>query len=151
MRRFRLAVGIVVVLLFAAIAAAQTSSVSGRVANVRGGVIANADVTLRSLPPPGTASTPRMPNMPNMPGMPGAERTTRSNAGGTFSFDQVSPGQYVLQVDFTGFERSSQEMAVSDQPQTVAVTLQAFEIPGAEAATIPAGGSAAGVAQDVRQ
>src|SRR5438093_2653472 len=119
---------------------AQTVSVSGRVANAQGGIITGADVTLRSLPPPGV---PVMPRMPNMPGMAGAERTTQSGADGTFSIDQVSPGQYVLQVDFSGFERSSQEVTVSNQPQSIAVTLQPLEIPGAEAAPRAGAGTAA--------
>ena len=119
---------------------AQTVSVSGRVANAQGGIITGAVVTLRLLPPPGTSV---MPRMPNMPGMAGTERTTQSGADGTFSIDQVSPGQYVLQVDFSGFERSSQEVTVSNQPQTIAVTLQPLEIPGAEAAPRAGAGTAA--------
>ncbi len=86
-----------------------------------------------------------MPRMANMPGMAGAERTTQSSADGTFSFDQVSPGQYVLQVDSSGFERSSAEITVSTQPQTVAVNLQPLEIPGAETAAAPAAGTVASV------
>ena len=139
MGRFRLAVGTFVLSLIAAVASAQTSSVSGRVANAQGGFIGNAEVTLRSLPPPGTAA---MPRMPNMPGMPGAERTTRSIADGAFSFDQVAPGQYVLQVDAPGFERSSQEITVTNQTQSFAVSLAALEIPGAEAAQLAVGGVA---------
>jgi len=44
----------------------------------------------------------------------------------------MGPGQYVLQVDFAGFERSSQEITMANQPQTVMVTLEPLEIPGAE-------------------
>ena len=141
MDRLCVALGGLLLVLVSTGAAAQTTSVNGRVANVQGGVIANADVTLRLLPPPGTPVMPRMPNMPNMPGM---ERTTQSSADGNFSFDQVSPGQYILQVDFNGFERSSQGITVSNQPQTVAVALQPLEIPGAEpAAAAPAAGGVA--------
>jgi carboxypeptidase family protein len=122
---------------------AQTGVVSGRVVNVQGGPISGAEVTLRSLPPPGTAA---MPRMPAMAGMTEAERTTQSISDGTFSFDRVEPGQYVLQVDFTGFERSSQELTVAGQPQTVAVTLQPLEIAGAP--TEAPGGSAS--AEEVR-
>jgi hypothetical protein len=43
----------------------------------------------------------------------------------------------VLLVDFSGFERSSQELNVSSQPQTVAVTLQPLEIAGAETTAVP--------------
>src|SRR5207247_5956509 len=81
--------------------------------------------------------------MRNMPGM-AAERTSISVWYGTFSFDQVAPGQYVLQVDFSGFERSSQEVTISNQPRTVTVRLQPLEIPGTEAAP-RTGGTAAEV------
>jgi len=84
---------------------------------------------------------PRMPNMPKMPGM--EERTTRSGADGRFTFDQVPAGQYALQADFSGFERSSQEITVSNQPQTIAVMLQPLEIPGAEVASSPSASAAA--------
>ena len=138
MGRCRVVAGTLALWLVAAVASAQTSVVNGRVANAQGGVIDNAEVTLRALPPPGT---PVMPKMPNMPGMAGAERTTQSRADGTFTFDQVAPGQYVLAVDFSGFERSSQEVTVSNQAQTLAITLQPLEIPGAET-TAAAGGVA---------
>jgi hypothetical protein len=140
MHAFRLTVAVLAMLVAATVVSAQTVSVSGRVANARGGTIGNADVALRSLQPQGMPS-----RMPNMPGMPGEERTTQSNADGTFSFDQVRPGQYVLQVDFSGFERSSQEITVSNQPQTIAVILQPLEIPGAETAARPGVGTAAEV------
>ncbi len=141
MDRFRVALGGVLLLLVSTAAAAQTTSVSGRVANTQGGVISNAAVTLRLLPPPGAPVMPRTPNMPTMPGMAGAERTTQASADGTFSFDQVAPGQYILQVDFDGFERSSQAITVANQPQTVAMSLQPLEIPGAEGVAAPAAGS----------
>jgi Carboxypeptidase regulatory-like domain len=142
MKRFRVVLGVLTALVASSVVSAQTVAVSGRVSNAQGEVIAGADIMLRTLPPPGT---PVMPRMPNMPGMAGAERTTKSNADGTFSFDQVSPGQYVLQVDFSGFERSSQEVTVTNQPQTVAVTLQPLEIPGLEAAPRAGGATAAEV------
>src|SRR6516165_9002376 len=107
MERFRVVFGALLLFGASTVASAQTGRVTGRVSNVRGGTIGEADVTLRALPAPGT--TP-MPRMPNMPGMGGAERTAKTQADGTFAFDQVAPGQYVLQVDFSGFERSSQEI-----------------------------------------
>ena len=110
-------------------ASAQTGSVGGRVSSSQGGTLNNAEVTLRTLPAPGA---PTMPRMANMPGM--GERTTQTNAEGGFSFDQVAPGQYVLQVDFTGFERSSQEITVAGQAVTVTVTLQPLEIVGVQPA-----------------
>ena len=132
MRSVRVGAATLVGMLIAAVASAQGPSLSGRVANAQGGVIANADVTLRPLPPPGA------PAMPAMPGMATADRTTRSGADGTFAFQQVGPGEYALQVDAPGFERSSQAITVSNQPQTFAVMLDALEIPGAEAAAAAA-------------
>ena len=139
MVRFHVVLAGLVVLLISSAVSAQTTSVGGRVTNGQGGTIPGADVTLRALPPPGTTATPRMANMP---GMAGAERTTQSSADGTFAFDRVLPGQYVLQVDFSGFERSSQEVSVANQPQTFTVTLQPFALAGGEAANVAAGGGA---------
>ena len=132
MVRCRLAVAVVALLLPATAVFAQTASVGGRVVNAQGGVIPNAEATLRVLPAPGAAP---MPNMPNMPGM--EDRTATSNADGTFSFAQVPPGRYALQVDAPGFERTSQEITVSNQAQTFAVTLEPLEIPGAESTAAP--------------
>ena len=113
MSRFCLAATCAAVLLTAAGASAQTATVGGSVTNARGGVIAGADVTLRVLPPPGAPAMPA-----NMPGM-APDRTTTTGADGTFTFAQVPPGQYVLLVDATGFERSSQEVTVANQPLTL--------------------------------
>jgi len=143
MERFRVVFGALLLFGASTVASAQTGRVTGRVSNVRGGTIGEADVTLRALPAPGT--TP-MPRMPNMPGMGGAERTAKTQADGTFAFDQVAPGQYVLQVDFSGFERSSQEVNVAAQPVSLEVTLEPLELPGAE----PVAG-AAGTASDTQK
>src|SRR5262245_54887644 len=110
------AIAAVLLLLSSTAAFAQSSTVSGRVSNAQGGVIANAEVTLRTLPPAGMPA-----RMPNRPGMQGMERTAQTRADGTFSFDQVAPGQYVLMVDSTGFERTSQELTVANQPQNLTV------------------------------
>jgi hypothetical protein len=115
--------------LMATTAFAQTSSLNGRVADLRGGIIANAEVSLRTLPPPGAA----MPNMPNMRQNEPSPRTTRTGADGAFTFDQVPPGTYVLQVDAPGFGRASQEITIPTS-QAVAVAMEALEIVGAEAA-----------------
>jgi hypothetical protein len=130
MKRCRFVLGALLLVVLPNVVSAQTGTVSGRVTSDQGAPVGNADVTLRSLPAPGT---PVMPRMPNMPGMGGAERTTQTAADGAFTFTQVAPGDYVLQVDFSGFERSSQQITVANQPQTLAVTLQPLEIPGAEA------------------
>ena len=130
MGRFRLGVATSVLLLVAAVASGQTSSVNGRVTNSQGGVIANAEVTLGSLP---------MPAMPGMK-MSAPPRTARANASGGFGLDQVPAGTYVLQVDAPGYGRWSQEIAVPGNGQPFSVTLETLEIPGAETAATPAKG-----------
>ncbi len=132
MERVRVGITALVISLLAGGAAAQTSSVSGRVTNREGGPVANAEVSL--VPPPSA--------MASMPGMrPTApDRTVRSGADGTFQFDQVPAGQFVLQVDAPGLARSSQLITVPAS-QTFAVSLLPLEVPGAEtqAAATPAG------------
>lgn len=134
MERFRAAVTSVVILFLASAASAQTSSVNGRVTNLQGGVVANAEVTLDV----------SMPSMPGMPAMRNANapppQTTRAGSDGSFAFPQVAPGKYILQVDASGFGRSSQEITVPS-PQPFAIALEVLEVPGGEAATAaPAGG-----------
>lgn len=121
MRRLRLALGALALLLVPAVVSAQ-STITGRVADARGGPVATGDVTLRPLPPAGAAV------MPNMPGM--MDRTAQVT-GGAFTLDQVAPGTYALFVDATGYERSSQELTVANANQTLAITLRALDVPGA--------------------
>jgi hypothetical protein len=128
MYRFRSLVWACALSLMATYAFAQTSSLNGRVADLRGGVVANAEISLRPLPPAGAA----MPNMPNMRQNEPPPRTTRSGADGTFTFQQLPAGTYVLQVDAPGFGRAGQEVTIPTN-QTLAVTLEPFEIVGAEA------------------
>lgn len=127
MNRLRCGAGAFGLLLMAAVASAQTSTLNGRVANDKGGVIANAEVSLFNLP---TAPMPNMPNMP-MPAAPTPVKTGSSAANGTFSLTEVPPGRYVLQVDAPGFARSSQEITIPAS-QTVAITLEALDLPGQE-------------------
>ena len=127
MLKLSLAVGTLFLVLHSNVASAQGASIGGRVVNAQGTVIANADITLRSIPPAGMPA--RMP----MPGQDNGERTTQSRADGTFSFTQVAPGQYVLFADRTGFERSSEQIDVASQPLTVAFVLEPLEVPGADA------------------
>jgi hypothetical protein len=127
MLKVSLAVGTLFLVLHSNVASAQGASIGGRVVNTQGTVIANADITLRSIPPAGMPA--RMP----MPGQDNGERTTQSRADGTFSFTQVAPGQYVLFADRSGFERSSEQIDVANHPLTVAFVLEALEVPGADA------------------
>ena len=131
MGKFRLGVVTFVVLLVAAVASGQTSSVNGRVMDPRGGVIANVEVTLGSLP---------VPAMPGMKMTAPPPRTAPASASGTFALDQVPAGTYVLQVDAPGYGRWSQEIAVPGNGQPFSVTLEALEIPGAETAVTSAKG-----------
>ena len=131
MERFRLAVGVLTLVLVSTTVSAQTFSVSGQVTKQGGGAV-DAEVSLVA-PPSAMAA---------MPGMP-VDRTVRSRADGTFVLEQVPAGRYVLQVDAPGLARSSQEVVLPG-PQTFAITLEAIEVPGGE--TAPSGAPAAGVA-----
>src|SRR5207244_11867186 len=84
---------------------------------------------------------------PVTPAMPGMKRATppaipgRLTADVTFTVAQVPAGQYVLQVDAPGFERSSQEVTLPTT-QTFAIKLEVLEIPGAENAPAAVTGQA---------
>jgi hypothetical protein len=119
-------------MLIGTVASAQNSTVNGRVTNAQGGAIANADVTLRLIPGPGAP-----PAMPNMPGM--NDRTTKAGPDGAFAFDKVAAGQYVLQADLPGYGRSSQAITVPGPNLTFAMTLEALDVPGAEAPVAASG------------
>jgi len=135
MNNFRVGAAGLVFALVAGVVSAQTSSVSGRVTDQRGGVVADAEVSL--VRPPAAP----MPGMRMPPSSP--DRTGRSRADGTFVLEQVPPGRYVLEVDAPGLARSSQEITVPTQ-QTFAVSLEAIEVPGGEA--VASGAPPAGVA-----
>jgi len=84
-----------------------------------------------------------MPNMPNMPNMPAAmERTATAGADGAFTFANVAAGDYVLYVDASGFERSSQTVTVGNQAQNLTITLTPLIVPGAEEGAAAAAGVA---------
>ena len=134
MQRVRVGIATFVIVLTAVAVSAQISSVSGRETNQQGAAVADAEVSLVS--PPG-------PAMPGMPMNTTPERTVRSRADGTFVFDQVPAGRYVLQADAPGLARSSQEIAVPS-PQPFAIALEALEVPGGETTPL-AGAPASGV------
>src|SRR6185436_5104744 len=83
-------------------ASAQAGSLNGRVTDAQGSVIPNAQVSL----------APVVKVMPGMTMAPPAPLPGRMNADGTFVFNQIPPGDYVLQVDAPGFERSSQQVTL---------------------------------------
>jgi hypothetical protein len=66
----------------------------------------------------------------------------QSRADGTFQFDKIPAGQFVLQVDAPGLSRSSQQITVP-MSQTLAISLEPLEIPGADAAPTAATAAAA--------
>src|SRR6266566_9064902 len=105
-------------------ASAQTASFGGRVTDAQGGVVPNAQVSL----------APVVKVMPGMTMAPPAPLPGRMNPDGTFVFNQIPPGDYILQVDAPGFERSSQGVTLPTT-QTFNVKLEVLEIPGAETAT----------------
>ena len=111
--------------------AQAAASLNGRVTDLQGGVVPNAEVSLVKVVP----SMPGMTMAPQVP-MPG-----RINADGTFAFNQIAPGQYILQVDAPGFSRTAQEVTLPTT-QAFNVKLETLEIPGAETAGTPAGGQA---------
>jgi hypothetical protein len=90
----------VAILALASNAAAQTSAISGRVADPQGAVVVGAEIVLRG------ADTPRT-------------LSTRSASDGTFAFEQVPPGRYLLQVEAPGFLRWTQEVTAGSSALTV--------------------------------
>ena len=111
-------------LLVSTLASAQTSPVGGRVANDKGGVVANADVSLEQ-------QMPAMPGMPAMRTNAPPPRTTRTGPDGTFTLADVPAGRYLLMIDAPGFGRSSQEITVPVLTP-ITVTLETLVVPGAE-------------------
>ena len=100
--------------------AAQTSSVNGTVTDVGGAAISNVTVQL--------APVPKL--MPGMTMAPPPPISGRVNADGTFVV-QAPAGDYVLQVDASGFGRYSQAVTLPTN-QTFTVKLEVLEVPGGE-------------------
>ncbi len=118
-------VAIVLAVSFAipSLAQGQASGLNGRVTDSQGAVIPGATVALQPVPK----------LMPGMTMAPPAPLPGRVNADGTFVFAQIPAGEYVLQVDAPGFERSSQGVTMPTN-QTFNMRLDVLEIPGAETA-----------------
>jgi iron complex outermembrane receptor protein len=72
---------------------AQSSSVTGRIADPQGASVANAELSL----------------VPSATGQ--RTRTARSNADGSFSIDNVAPGDYTLIVRAPGFTETTQPVS----------------------------------------
>ena len=85
-------------------AAAQTSTLTGRVVDAQGAAVPGADVTLTS-----TGASPQ---------------TAVSRADGTFSFTGVARGAHTLTVRATGFTAATQTVTVGATPAPVNVSLQ---------------------------
>jgi len=103
-------------------------NLNGRVTDVQGIALPRAEVSL----------VPVVPAMPGMKMTPPAPLPGRVNNDGTFVFNQVPAGDYVLQVDAPGFSRSSQPVTLPTN-QTLNVKLEVLEIPGAESPERPGG------------
>ena len=84
---------------------AQGASPTGRVVDPQGAVIVDATVSLT--PAGGTRSV-----------------TARTSGDGTFSFKEVAPGRYVLQVDSPGFATWAREVVVVAGMSALTVTLE---------------------------
>ena len=93
-----------IALFVASTALAQSSRLTGRVADPQGAAVVNALITL-------TAGG-------------GGTRTTRSATDGSFAFEPMMPGEYALQIDAPGFIRALQKVTVDTATSAVAVTLQ---------------------------
>src|SRR5678815_2942444 len=65
-----------------------------------------------------------------------------AGADGVFTFANVAAGDYVLYVDASGFERSSQTITVGNQAQNLTITLTPLILPGAEENAAAAAGVA---------
>ena len=101
----RLACAVVLnVVLVSSVAWAQASSLTGRLVDPQGAVIANAQVTLSAAGQPA--------------------RSTRSAQDGTFAIQAIAAGTYTLRADAGGFAPFMQTVVVSASAVPVTITLQ---------------------------
>ncbi len=100
-----IAVLVLVAVVGSATLFAQSTTLTGRVVDPQGASVANAEITLL------TTTSQRV-------------RGTRSGADGAFTFDAVTPGEYVLLVRAPGFTDFTQPATVGATPATADVALQ---------------------------
>ena len=92
-------------LLVSCAAWAQGSgSITGRVVDAQGAIVANVEIT---------ASAPGQP-----------ERSVRSGRDGTFAFQSLAPGSYTVRMDAAGFAPTAQTVAVGTAEASLTVTMQ---------------------------
>ena len=98
-------VRLVMIVVLVAPAAAQGLAVYGEVLDARGFAVVGAKVTLT---PAGGSDA----------------RAVRTDPDGVFVFDGVRPGTYDLQVDASGFQRSTQRVMVTDSTVQLKIILR---------------------------
>jgi hypothetical protein len=103
-QRFHFTLLVVCLSLLSSSAFAQTVSVNGRVTDPQGAAVSSATVTLSA--PAGTSP-----------------RTATTSEDGTFSFDGIAAGSYVLQVESPGFQRATRQVNAGVMP-SVNIVLQ---------------------------
>ena len=96
---------IVFVLALAGAADATAQSLAGRVVDIQGGAVVGATVALS-----GAAQA--------------VPRQTRTDAEGSFAFEQVAPGRYLLQVEAAGFVLWTRDVTMAPAGVNVPVSLQ---------------------------
>src|SRR4051812_32562813 len=104
MHRVRVWISVIVVLCFAAGAAAQTASVSGRVVDTQNMPVVGAVVTLSS--------------------SAGCRVDTRTGQDGGFAFDQLAPGSFTLRVEATMLATWTQNVTAAANGAPLTITLQ---------------------------
>ena len=102
MHTVRVTLAAIGLLLVCTSAWAQTSSLTGRVVDPQGALVAGADVLLTAAP---------------------STRSTRSAADGSFAFASVAAGRYELLVLAPGFANRTQSVTVGATPAMVTVAL----------------------------
>jgi outer membrane cobalamin receptor len=96
---------VITLAILSVVAAAQTSSLRGRVTDPQGGAVVGATVTLSA----SSLSSPR---------------TTRTTVDGSFSVDGLASGTYTLHIESPGFQPADQPLTVPTNPDGAVIVLQ---------------------------